>query len=135
MLGLDPNEAIVFRNPGGRVAPDFLRSLAVIATVAAVDDLPTGFELILMQHTDCGLSHLSPHAHADVLSSFFGVEVAEVTALHIGDPYRAVRSDVEQLRSNPMLPRSLVVSGLVYDVDTGLVETVMPPAPLGATPS
>lgn len=97
MLGLQPNEAIVIRNPGGRVTPNFLGSLAVLATVARTEGLSTRYELIVMQHTDCGLSHLSPDAHADVLASFLGVTPAEVAAKHIGDPREAVRNDVALL--------------------------------------
>ena len=44
---------------------------------------------------------------------------------------KAVATDVELLRSNPLIPRELVVSGLVYDVDTGQVDTIVAPAPLG----
>jgi len=82
-----------------------------------------------MQHTDCGLSHLSPETNADVLASFFGVTSDEVANKQLGDPREAVRRDVSLLRSNPLVPRTLVVSGLVYDVDTGRVETIVPPAP------
>ena len=129
VLGLMPNEAIVIRNPGGRVTPDFLRSLAVLAVVAMTENLSAAYELILMQHTDCGLSHLSPETNADVLASFFGVTSDEVANKQLGDPREAVRRDVSLLRSNPLVPRTLVVSGLVYDVDTGRVETIVPPAP------
>jgi carbonic anhydrase len=128
VLGLKPNEAIVIRNPGGRVTPDFLRSLAVLASVAQAKRLTTGYELIVMQHTDCGLSHLSPETHADVLASFLGVTPAEVAAKHRGDPREAVRSDIALLRDNPLVPDTLVTSGLVYNVDTGHVETIVSPA-------
>jgi carbonic anhydrase len=36
------------------------------------------------------------------------------------------------LKANPNLPGDIVVSGLVYDVATGLVETVVAPASLRA---
>ena len=128
VLGLMPDEAIVIRNPGGRVTPDVLRSLAVLAAVAMTENLSAAYELILMQHTDCGLSHLSPEANADVLASFFGVTPHDVANKQLGDPREAVRSDVSLLRSNPLVPRTLVVSGLVYDVNTGRVERIVPPA-------
>jgi len=131
VLGLNPNEAVVVRNPGGRVTPDFLRHLAVLATVAATESFSTGYELILMQHTDCGLAHLSPEAHADVLAPFLGVDPADVASKHLADPREAVRSDIAALRDNRFVPRTLVVTGLVYDVDTGRVETIVSPAALG----
>jgi carbonic anhydrase len=130
VLGLMPNEAIVIRNPGGRVTPDFLRDLAVLATVAQTENLSAGYELIVMQHTDCGLSHLSPEGHAEVLASFLGVRRGEVASKHLGDPREAVLSDISLMRDNPMVPGTLVVGGLVYDVDTGHVETIFSPATL-----
>lgn len=130
VFGLRPNEAIVIRNPGGRVTPDFLRTLAVLAAVAEAGSSLTGYELILMQHTDCGLVHLSPEIHADVLAQFFGVDAADLAAKHLAEPRAAVRTDVDVLRDDPAIPGTLVVSGLVYDVDTGRLETIAPPATL-----
>ena len=103
-------------------------NLAVLATVAQTERFAPGYELIIMQHTDCGLSHLSPETHADVLASFLGVTPAEVAAKHLGDPREAVRSDIAHLRDNPLVPDTLVTSGLVYDVDTGHVDTIVAPA-------
>jgi len=37
------------------------------------------------------------------------------------------------LRAIPALPSEWLVSGLVYDVATGLVEVVVPAAPIRAT--
>ena len=51
-------------------------------------------------------------------------------ALAITDPYAAVAIDVAALKANPKLPATFMVTGLVYDVATGLIETVVPPAPL-----
>ena len=130
-LGLEPNEVAVLRNPGGRVTSDVLHSLAVLGTIASLEGFAPGFELILMHHTDCGLSHLSPDTHGELLAPMFGIDRTEVASRHIGDPRRAMATDVELLRANPIVPRTLVVSGLVYDVDTGRVETIIPPSPLG----
>jgi len=41
-----------------------------------------------------------------------------------------VAVDVAALRAHPNLPANLAVSGLVYDVQTELVETVVPAAAL-----
>lgn len=130
VFGRKPNEAVVIRNPGGRVTPDFLRNLGVLATIAQVDRLSSGFELILMQHTDYGRSHLSPETHAEVLAPFLGVRPAELGAKNLSDPRDAVRSDIALLRQNPFVPATLIVGGLVYDVDTGRVETIVHPAAL-----
>ena len=131
VLGLAANDAVVIRNAGGRVTDGFLKILMVLATVALVEGLDPGFELILMQHTDCGLSHLSTADHGGVLAPMFGVEPARLAALHLDDPVSAIVHDVDLLRSNPLMPRTLVVGGLVYDVETGRVATIVEPEPLG----
>jgi carbonic anhydrase len=38
--------------------------------------------------------------------------------------------DVAALRAVPALPGDWLISGLIYDVATGLVEIVVPPAPI-----
>jgi carbonic anhydrase len=40
--------------------------------------------------------------------------------------------DVAWLKTIPALPGQWLVSGLVFDVATGLVEIVVPPAPIRA---
>ena len=50
---------------------------------------------------------------------------------------QTVRADVDLLRSSTILPATITVSGHVYDVDTGLITTVVPAEPMstGATPA
>jgi carbonic anhydrase len=55
-----------------------------------------------------------------------GVQPATLATLAIDDPYESVVMDVAALRANPKLPGGIVVTGLVYDVATGLVRTVVP---------
>lgn len=57
----------------------------------------------------------------------------ELKAKAVTDPRAAVAVDVAVLRANPALPGEWLVSGLVYNVATGLVDTVVPPAPLRNT--
>ena len=45
----------------------------------------------------------------------------------VTDPVRSVQVDVEVIRAN-LRATAYYVSGLVYDVDTGRVETIVPPA-------
>lgn len=54
--------------------------------------------------------------------------VAELDDLAIADPYAAVAIDVAAIKANPNLPGSFTVTGMVYDVATGLVETVVQPS-------
>lgn len=54
----------------------------------------------------------------------------ELKAKVVTDPQAAVAADVAVLRATPALPGEWLVSGLVYNVATGLIDIVVPPAPL-----
>ena len=59
-----------------------------------------------------------------------GVAAEQIDDLAITDPYKAVALDVEALRASPRVPGGYTVSGVVYDVATGKVDVVVPPARL-----
>jgi carbonic anhydrase len=63
------------------------------------------------------------------LASYFGIDKAELQAKAVTDPRAAVAVDVTAFKANP-LPGEWAVSGLVYDVTTGLVEVIVTPDPL-----
>jgi carbonic anhydrase len=132
VLGLELGEAVIVRNAGGRVTPAFIQSLAVLAVVAAVEGLAPGFELIVMQHTDCGLSRLDRADYTTMVAQYFGIEEAQVGAKHLSDPHEAVRTDLHALCAHPLIPPTLIASGVVYDIASGRAELVAAPAPLGS---
>ena len=98
-----------------------------IVAKASGGEIGPGWNLIVLHHTDCGINCLvhSP----ELLSKYFGVIPAELDAMAITDPHKAVAVDVAALKANPLLPGGfLFVTGLVYDVTTGRVEILVPPA-------
>jgi carbonic anhydrase len=127
VLGLELGEAAVIRNIAGRITPATLQAVAMMATVVAQYDASGGFELIVLQHTDCGIKRLAEYD--DLMASYFDVPVAELPTKHITDPHQATAADVAALRANPAMPADLVISGLVYDVETGRVSTPEPADP------
>ncbi|AXF02651.1 carbonic anhydrase [Paraburkholderia hospita] len=130
VLGLKQGEAAVIRNVGGRINKSLLETLAVLSVVAASAGRPDGARnLVLLQHTDCGIIGCHRHAPA-LLARHLDVETDALDDLAITEPYKAVALDVAALKANKVLPDGMVVSGLVYDVKTGKIETVVPPAPL-----
>ncbi|TCK84270.1 carbonic anhydrase [Paraburkholderia sp. BL9I2N2] len=130
VLGLKQGEAAVIRNVGGRVNNALLETLAVLSVVAKAAGRPDGARnLVLLQHTDCGIIGCHKHAPA-LLAKHLGVDAAGLDDLAITQPYEAVALDVAALRAHKELPDNLIVSGLVYDVKTGHIETVVPAAPL-----
>jgi carbonic anhydrase len=134
VFGLQPGEAIVIRNVGGRITPATLETMAMLGRIAQGEGgPPTGFHLVVLHHTHCGIAHLDQDP--DMLASYFGTSREGLLAKAIPDPRAAVAVDVATLKAIPALPLNWLVSGLVYDVATGLVEVVVPPAPLASPES
>lgn len=131
VLGFELGDALVIRNLGGRFTPDALQNLATLRMIAQAEGITPGpgWNIILLHHTDCGITRLQPHP--DLLANVFGIEVDDLGTKAVSDPVAAVAVDVAAMKANPFLPRDFLVSGLVYDVASGLVDVVVPPQPLG----
>jgi carbonic anhydrase len=132
VLGIKPGEALVLRNIGGRITPVLLEELRLLGRIGQVLGKIAGgggeFYLIVLHHTDCGITRLA--GDPAMLTHYFQIQEGELKAKAVTDPRAAVAVDVALLRTIPALPGAWLVSGLVYDVSTGLVEVVVPPAPI-----
>lgn len=112
VLGLHLGEAHVIRNAGARVTDDVLRSLALSVNELGVDTV------VVMQHTQCGLAGKSD----DELRARTG---ADLDFLAIEDHRQALREDIERLAAQPFLGPVDTIGGLLYDVETGLVDDIV----------
>jgi carbonic anhydrase len=132
VLGIKPGEAVVIRNIGGRITPGLLEQLGLLGRIGQVaEEIPGGggeFHLIVLQHTDCGMTRLA--GDTALLTHYFQIQEGELKTKSVLDPRTAVAVDVAVLRAIPVLPGEWLLSGLVYDVATGLVEVIVPPAPI-----
>jgi carbonic anhydrase len=135
VLGIQPGEAVVMRNIGGRITPGLLEQLGMLGrigeVVGAVPNDGGEFHLIVLQHTNCGITYLA--RETAMLTRFFQTPETELKTKAVSDPRAAVAADVALLRTIPALPGEWLVSGLVYDVETGLVDVVVPPAQIRQT--
>jgi carbonic anhydrase len=135
VLGIEPGEAVVMRNIGGRITPGLLEQLGLLGRIGEVAGaIPGGgreFHIIVLQHTDCGITRLANDPA--LLTRYFQIKDGELKTKSVCDPRAAVAVDVASLRAIPALPGEWLISGLVYDVATGLVEVVVPPAPIRTT--
>ena len=127
ILGLELSDAMVIRNVGGRVTREVIDHAAFIGQIAetAVPDGPL-FEVAVIHHTQCGAAALADDTFRHRYSERTGLEESALREYAVLDPAATVTVDVERLRSAPAISPRVTVSGHVYDVVTGLVETVTP---------
>ena len=130
ILGLAQGEAAIIRNVGGRITPATLKTLKLLGKVGAAN--PTGHQpgdwnLVLLHHTDCGMTDLA--AFPDLLAEYFEIDLEKLEAKSVSDPVGSVTVDVAVIRQN-LRSAAFLVSGLVYDVESGLVQVVIPPTQL-----
>jgi carbonic anhydrase len=124
-LGIDLSDAMVVRNAGGRVTPEVINDVAVIGQITE-NVIPDGplFEVAVIHHTQCGTAALADDTFRRRYAERIGAEESTLRDHAILDPAATVMSDVERLRSASAISPRITVSGHVYDVVTGLVQTI-----------
>jgi carbonic anhydrase len=124
-LGLELSDAIVVRNVGGRVSPEVIADVAYIGQLTE-NVLPDGplFEVAVIHHTQCGSAALADDTFRRSYAERIGADESSLRDRAILDPAATVARDVELLRSASAISPRIRVSGHVYDVVTGLVQTV-----------
>src|SRR3984957_403305 len=128
-LGLGLSDAMVVRNVGGRITPEVINDVAFIGQLAE-NVLPDGplFEVAVIHHTECGTGALADDTFRRRYAQRIGAEESTLREHAVLDPAATVVRDVGRLRSASAISPRVTVSGHVYDVLTGLVETVLPAA-------
>ena len=125
--GLGLSDAMVVRNVGGRVTEEVIDDVAFIGQIAdyALPDGPL-FEVAVIHHTQCGAGALADENFRRRYAERIGADESALRQLAVLQPEATATRDVERLRSAPAISPRVAVSGHVYDVFTGLVETVIP---------
>src|SRR6478752_4101752 len=125
ILGLNLSDAIVVRNVGGRVTQEVIDDVAFIGQLAEMM-LPDGplFEVAVIHHTQCGAAALADDSFRLRYAERIGAEESGLKHAVL-DPTATVTHDVERLRSAGAISSRVTVSGYVYDVVDGLVQTVV----------
>jgi carbonic anhydrase len=116
-LGLDDGDAHVIRNAGGVVTDDAIRSLAISQHLLGTE------EIILIQHTDCGMQKVTD----DELTERLEKHAGEPPPFEIGsfqDLGQNLRDSLQALRESPFLLKTDAVRGYVYEVETGRLREV-----------
>jgi carbonic anhydrase len=126
-LGLGLGDAVVARNVGGLVTREVINDVAYIGqiTETVIPDGPL-FEVAVIHHTQCGSGALADDTFRGRYAQRIGVEESTLREHAVLDPVATVTRDVGRLRCAPAISPRVTVSGHVYDVVSGLVETVLP---------
>ena len=101
--------------------------LGKVGQANADTHVPGTWNLVILHHTDCGMTDLAPYP--DLLADYFEISEDELAGKSIADPQGSVRVDVETILTN-LRGSDFLVSGLVYDVNTGYLQVIVPPTAL-----
>jgi carbonic anhydrase len=124
-LGLKLSDAAVVRNVGGRVTPEVINDVAFISQFAE-NLVPEGplFEVAVIHHTQCGAAVLADDGFRQAYAERVGVDPDPLRDRAVLDPEATVKADLARLRSTSAISKRVTLSGHVYDVVSGRVETV-----------
>src|SRR5271154_5817067 len=101
-LGLKTGDAHVIRNAGGIVTEDTLRSLVVSHYLLGTE------EIMVINHTDCGLMHTSEQDLRSRIQSRTGTDaVAPASFYTFQNIEENVRLQLQKLRAHPWIPESV----------------------------
>lgn len=112
-LGLDVGDAHVIRNAGGRASDDTIRSLVISEQLLDTNTV------VVIHHTDCGMLTFSNDDLRNKLQQDLHADASHIDFLPFKGLEQSVRDDVATLKNSPLIPKSIEVSGFIYDVHSG----------------
>jgi len=129
LLGLDPGDAVVMRNVGGRVTDEVIQHIKILQSLGMLM-MGVDLDVALIHHTGCGASLFTNPELAEALSEALGTDGSVIESLAITDPIDSIATDIERLRASEILPNDMLVAGYVYDVDDGHLNQIVALTPL-----
>ena len=118
VVGMRSGDAKILRNAGARVTEDVLRTLVLATYLLGVR------RILIMPHTNCRMAMVEEadiHAH---IQKEFGVDTRSLEFRTVSDQTKALITDVNRVRSYPLLNDGVVVGGAIYDVATGKITPI-----------
>ena len=116
MVGLQPGDAKIFRNPGGRVTPEALEAIVLGVHLLNVR------RVLVVPHTRCAVASNSEADLRAGIEASAGVDASWQPIHVVDDQDAALAEDVARIRSHPLVPDTVLVGGFLYDVDTGRLD-------------
>ncbi|WP_456696133.1 beta-class carbonic anhydrase [Aeromicrobium sp. P5_D10] len=119
MIGLQPGDAKILRNPGGRVTDQALVALVLGVTLLKVD------RILVVEHTRCAMATSTEDELKARIAESAGTDASWMTLGAIVDQRLTVQADVHRVKTHPLISSDIAVGGFLYDVDSGLLEQVI----------
>ncbi len=116
-LGLSEGDAHVIRNAGGVVTDDVLRSLTISQRLLGTE------EIIVVQHTDCGMLTFRDDDLKDRIEADTGLRPAFAMEA-FANLEDNVRQSIRRIKACPFIPGKGRVRGFVYNVRSGAISEV-----------
>ncbi|KAH7375114.1 carbonic anhydrase [Plectosphaerella cucumerina] len=123
-FGIELGDAHVIRNAGGS-AVDGLRSIIISQQLLGTH------EVVLVKHTGCGMVTFRNEDAYELVEQKLGTEAAqELKAkkfdfLPFAELEQALRDDIDFIRGSKLVPPQVVLSGWIYEVETGRTRRVV----------
>jgi carbonic anhydrase len=122
MLGISEGEAHVFRNAGGVITDDGIRSLAISQRLLGTK------EIIVIHHTDCGMLTFTDDEFKRAIQDDTGIKPSWAPE-SFGDLEEEVRQSMRRIEASPFVTKHESVRGFIFDVATGKLNEVTLTAP------
>ena len=116
ILGLRSGDAHIIRNAGGLATDDAIRSLVISQQLLGTE------EVIVIEHTDCGMLTFQDQAVRQELAARTGAAV-NLPLLPFDNLQTNLLDQLARLRSHPWI-KDVPIHGLIYQVETGLLLPV-----------
>lgn len=116
ITGMRPGDVKIIRNAGARVTDDVLRTLVLASHLLNVH------RVLVMPHTDCRMASGTEAEIHEAILEVSGIDTRSIEIRTVRDQHAALATDLQRIRSFPLLPRELVVAGAIYSTSTGVME-------------
>lgn len=115
VVGMKSGDAKILRNAGARVTEDVLRTLVLATYLLNVN------RILVMPHTDCAMARGDEATIHKLIDDKYGVNTSSLEFKTTTDQLGALASDINRVRSYPLLREGVVVAGAIYDVKSGKI--------------
>lgn len=118
VVGMRSGDAKILRNAGARVTEDVLRTLVLGTYLLGVE------RVLVMPHTDCRMANSEESEIHETIQSQFNVDTRSLEFRTVSDQIRALKVDVQRIRSYPLIRSGVTVAGAIYDVSNGSITPI-----------